>query len=234
MTGPAAFERLVASDFEARGYQTRITGGTSDWGVDIFASKGEEKIAIQAKMYAGARPVNRRQVFELYGAAAYFDCTGSVIATDGVLAGDAAEAAGRLGVLVMQYGVAPTGEAAAAREQTADRSPIDFDAIWERSILPLTGRTLSRADGSTNVILAADWAGVTRVSSGGNAQRIPIETFRWAIERVLEFGVVTREEINSRYEGRASSGIVLILAEVPEFIVGGRPLSVSLRRPVPQ
>lgn len=67
MTGPAAFERAVARDFATRCYETRVTAGTNDWGVDVFATKGDEKIAIQAKMYRGSRDVNRRQVLSCTG-----------------------------------------------------------------------------------------------------------------------------------------------------------------------
>lgn len=61
-------------------------------------------------------------------------------------------------------------------------------------------------------------------------RRIPIESFRWAIETILEYGSVTRQEINEQYAGRASSGIQLVLAEVPYFEVVGRPSTIRLRQ----
>ncbi len=231
MTEPADFERFVAADFRRRGYRTEPRGGTNDWGVDLFATKGRERLAIQAKMYAGARAVNRRQVFELYGAARYFDCTACALATDGALAPDAAEAAAKLGVEVLLYGQwAPETPVAKAQvtHSAPDASQV-FDSIWEQWILPLVGEVLGRADGSTNEIVAVDWSGITRRTSSGNTQFIEIEIFRWAIERIYELGSVTRQEINDRYERRASSGIALILGQVPIFEVGGRPLTISLR-----
>ncbi len=224
LTGPTAFEHQVAAEFERRGYTTEVTGGIHDWGVDVFATKGDEKLAIQAKMYGGGRPVNRRQVFELYGAGAFFRCTGCVLATDGSIREDAAEAADRLGVQILRLG-------SVARHQTTASDPesLDFDTVWEHSVMPLAGRKLMRPDGSSNTVLEVDWSGLARLSSGGNRQFIPIEIFRWAIERVLICGSVTRDEINERYEGRASSGIVLVLSQVPEFDVSGRPLTVRIR-----
>jgi hypothetical protein len=91
--------------------------------------------------------------------------------------------------------------------------------------MPLQGRTLVRADGTANRILAVDWGGVTRITSGGNRARIPIEPFRWALERIRETGAVTRAEINQHFEGRASSGIVLILAQIPVLVVADDTVS---------
>jgi Restriction endonuclease len=224
------FEVAVAATLQAEGYETELTSSTNDWGVDVFATRGDERLAVQAKMYAGARPVNRRQVFELYGVAAYFGCTGAILATDGQLMSDAAAAAAKLGIRVLRPSEIGVGRDTSMPRAKPTAEP-DFTTVWERSVMPLAGRSLTRPDGSSNTILKVDWGGVTRRTSGGNTQRIPIEIFKWAIERVLEVGLVTREEINQRYEGRASSGIVLILAEIPEFVVGGRPLTVCLRKP---
>jgi hypothetical protein len=47
----------------------------------------------------------------------------------------------------------------------------------------------------------------------------------------LDGATVTREEINERYEGRASSGIMLILYSLPMFepVKVGRRQAVQLR-----
>jgi hypothetical protein len=67
--------------------------------------------------------------------------------------------------------------------------------------------------------------GLVRRTSGGALQRIEIEIFRWVIERLLRGDTVLRDEINAQYAGRASSGIVLVLASLPMFEsvkVGGK------------
>ncbi len=225
MSSPREFEEAVARALQAEGYTIRLTGGANDWGVDLFAARGDERLAVQAKMYAGARPVNRRQIFELHGVAAYFDCTGAVLATDGELIPDAAAAASKLRVRVLRLG--PSDQRGARPNSS---SALDFETIWARSVMPLAGRTLTRRSGASNTVVRADWGGVTRVTSTGHTQHIDIEIFRWAIERVLTTGSVTRSEINDQYEHRASSGITLILGQVPEFVVGGRPIAVCLRK----
>lgn len=147
------------------------------------------------------------------------------MATDGELDPDAVDAATKLGIRVVSYDADWT-----ANPDVGRPGVLDFDQIWERSIMPLAGRTLFRSDGSSNQIVEVDWAGVTRISSSGNHQQIDIDIFRWAIERILEVGSVTRKEINARCEKRASSGIVLLLTQIPEFEVRGRPLTIVLRR----
>jgi restriction system protein len=235
--GPRDFEERIAELLQREGYRTELTSYTHDGGVDIFATKGPERLAVQVKMYGGVRPVNLRQILELHGAAALNGCTGAVIATDGVLAPDAEVAATRLGIRTLIPGVAPEGSAQPATKPktaklelgTPSATGLMFDDIWRDSVVPLAGCVLTRSDGSINQIVSVDWGGVLRITSNGRRQKIPIEIFRWVIEQVLSSGSVTRDAINSKHEGRASSGIALILAQVPQFQVGGRPLTIWLR-----
>lgn len=45
------FEKVLAEIYRGKGYDTLITGGTDDGGVDLIAEKGDMRIAIQAKNY---------------------------------------------------------------------------------------------------------------------------------------------------------------------------------------
>jgi HJR/Mrr/RecB family endonuclease len=81
---PDEYEHIVASYFEQKGFLTKVSQYTNDYGVDVFAVKGDTKIAIQAKMFGGStRSINRQMVMELHGAKDYFDCTKAIIATNG-------------------------------------------------------------------------------------------------------------------------------------------------------
>ena len=221
----------MAADYAAQGYDVDLRGGTSDWGIDIIAARRRERLGIQVKMYRGSRPVNRRQVFELYGAARYFDCTSAVMATDGVLDPDAAAAAAKLGIAVWR----PTGPASslvgasgrAAQSSVAAPSLPSFEQLWEARVMPLAGQTLAFDSGQTNRITSVDWGGVHRTTSTGRRNKIPIEPFIWAIQRVRERGYVTRAEINEQFEGRYSSGVTLILAQIPELEL--QPTTTTIR-----
>lgn len=46
------FEKVLAEIYRGNGYDTMITGGTNDGGVDIIAEKGNRRVAIQAKNYS--------------------------------------------------------------------------------------------------------------------------------------------------------------------------------------
>ena len=243
---PHEFEKTVCEFFRTQGYEAETTPYNGDYGVDVFAVKGKEKLAVQAKMYGGSsRMVNRQAMMELYGAAAYFDCTGAVLATDGKIMPDAVEVANKLGIKLL-YVNADNGDgrliAAESSISKSDASSVCrseknsvkdvnhvFDELWQKYIMPLKGKTLSRSNGDTNVICDVNWAGVERITSNGRKQKIKIEIFRYAIHRILENGYIYRDDINQNYAGRASSGVVLILSQIPDFELLSRPSGLKLR-----
>jgi hypothetical protein len=210
---PSQYEAMVAEYFRQKGYQVELTSYTNDYGVDCFASRGNERIAVQAKMYGrGTRSVNRMMVMELCGAMHYFDCTKAMLVTDGNLLPDAWQVAEKLGIEVVSLPALQD----AGWQPTADDRP-SFDNVWQKYIVPLKGRTLERATGKSNTIVSVDWTGVKRITSTGQTQKIKIEIFRATITKLLTEGKVPKEWINDHYPGRASSGICLILSQVPEI-----------------
>lgn len=231
---PREFEEAVAARLRQEGYETELGKGVGDYGVDVFAERDGRRYAVQAKMFGGtSRPVNRQMMMELHGAAAYFGCAGAMLATDGRVLADAAEVARTLGIRIIDMGGAwteqPGPPAAASRGQPGSfAGDLDFDTIWSRYVLPLAGATLIRPDGSSNTIVTVDWSGVERITSNGERGRIKIEIFEWAVNRILQDGCVSRAAINDQYQGRASSGVVLILAQVPLFELRDHPLTLCL------
>lgn len=242
---PYEFEQFVCDHYRQEGYRTQVTSATGDYGVDVFAEKENEKIAVQAKMFGGStRKVNRQTMMELYGAAAYFDCTKAVLATDGIVLADAKEVADKLGIEILS--IKPDRKDPTPQIPSSERSfdslkptnsfnhspqipssKLSFDSLWENYIMPLAGRTLTLSTG-TNRIVKVDWSGVERITSNGKKQKIKIEIFRYAINRLIKSGYISREEINQNYPGRASSGIVMILSQVPCFRLTQSPLGLKL------
>ena len=216
---PKQFEELVCEHFNSKGYDAKTTSYSNDYGVDVFAIKGKEKVAIQAKMYgSGTRKINRQMVMELHGAKDYFDCTKAVIATDGLLLPDALEVAKKLKVEILNIN---SSFALSTKKKTINE--ITFENIWEKHIMPLQGKVLTRNNGETNTILKANWSEIERLTSNGNKGKIKIEIFRQAVNRLLQHGSITRDYINQNYVGRASSGIILILSQVPFFQLTDKP-----------
>ena len=179
---PYEFEQLVCDHYRQKGYRVQTTSASNDYGIDVFAEKKGEKIAVQVKMYGGStRKVNRQTMMELYGAAAYFDCTKAVLATDGEVLADAKEVANKLGIEILF--IQPD------RKNSMSHIPSSkwnlADIVWEKYIMPLAGKTLTRGDGKSNRIVNVDWRGIERITSNGKHQKIEIEIFRSTIDRLL-------------------------------------------------
>ncbi len=220
---PRQFEELVCEHFRNKGYEAKTNSYVGDYGVDVFATKGKEKIAVQAKMYgSGTRKINRQMVMELHGAKDYFDCTKAIIATDGILLADALEVANKLKIEILNIdsSVPLTSKKSLPSDKT-------FDSIWEKYIIPLQGKTLTRDNGETNEIVKVNWSEVERLTSNGNKGKIKVEIFKQAINKLLADGSITRDYINQNYVGRASSGVILILSQVPFFKLTDKPTGLK-------
>lgn len=222
---PEQYEKLVASGFEKKGYKVELTPSTNDYGVDIFLEKNSRKIAVQVKMFGNtSRKVNRRMVMEFYGAKDYFECAEGIIVTNGKILSDAKEVAEKLGIDVQTV---PSKGSISRNDQKLSK----FEEVWQKYILPLKGKTLCRENGETNEIIEVDWGGIVRITSNGNRRSIPIEIFKQTINHIFANGSITRKEINEEYAGRASSGIVLILSQVPIFRLNKKkPMSIELKK----
>ncbi|OYU82648.1 MAG: restriction endonuclease [Flavobacterium sp. BFFFF2] len=220
---PREYEVNVAEFYKSQGYETELTPLSGDYGVDVFAKKGKEKIAIQAKMYGSStRKINRQTIMELHGAKDFFDCTRAILVTDGTLLPDAITVAEKLKIEIVYF------DGISANNPLMFYSyELTFEKIWEDYIIPLQGKVLTRSNGDTNQIKKADWSGIERLTSNGKPGKIKIEIFKQTVNKLLKDGFITRDEINQNYTGRASSGVMLILSQVPFFKISENPLGLK-------
>lgn len=231
---PKEFEIMVAKFFKMQGYDTKLTPYSGDWGIDVIATKGKEKVAVQAKMYGdSARKVSRLAMMQLYGAMAYQDCTRAVMVTNGECMEDALIVAEKLGIEVVYLDKTPQlvdAEKAIEVQTKAESKPtgiMEFNDVWERYIIPLQGKLLK--DGNrTNEILKVDWGGITRRTSKGKIGRMSIEDFRMAYGLLERNGSAERSEIN-QVVNRCSSGIVLVFLQVPFIGVRKNPITLYVK-----
>lgn len=231
---PKEFEIMVAKFFKMQGYDTKLTPYSGDWGIDVIATKGKEKVAVQAKMYGdSARKVSRLAMMQLYGAMAYQDCTRAVMVTNGECMEDALIVAEKLGIEVVYLDKTPQlvdAEKAIEVQTKAESKPtgiMEFNDVWERYIIPLQGKLLK--DGNrTNEILKVDWGGITRRTSKGKIGRMSIEDFRMAYGLLERNGTAERSEIN-QVVNRCSSGIVLVFLQVPFIGVRKNPITLYVK-----
>lgn len=223
---PRQYEELVCAHFRNQGYKAEITTYSNDYGIDVFAIKGKEKIAVQAKMFGHTtRKINRQMVMELHGAKDYFDCTKAIIVTNGIFLSDALEVAKKLKIEVLNIDASTT----LTIKKTISKDNT-FENIWEKYIIPLQGRILTRNSGETNEIVKVNWSEVERLTSNGNKGKIKIEIFKHAINKLLTDGSITRDYINQNYVGRASSGVILILSQVPFFQFTDKPTGLKYEK----
>lgn len=102
---------------------------------------------------------------------------------------------------------------------------LNFETIWRNHIMPLAGQTLQSSRGP-NKILAVSDAGVRRTTSSGKVGTIPIKVFRDVVERLLKGEVVSRQDVDDAFPERVSSGVCLVLSQVPFFAYEGRPAAL--------
>ena len=88
------------------------------------------------------------------------------------------------------------------------------DTIYNKCILNLKGKTLTNTQG-TNKIIEVNQDEVKRITINNKVNRIKSQTIKEALRIVIEKKSVTRTEIEDTFHLRNSSGIVLILAEIP-------------------
>jgi hypothetical protein len=212
---PEQYEHHVAAVLRSEGWQTTVTRRSRDMGVDVVAERTGQRMAVQVKLYgASSTKVNAEHVMCLHGAAAYADCDRAMLATDGTLSSEAMAVAEKLGIEVRRV---PAIDDPSGGFVSSSADGLSFDRIWERYVEPLAGRELIRSAGKTMQILEVDGSGIRRVTTGGTTQRIAIGTFRWVIDRLLAGEIVTRQEIHDRNARQVSSGVMLILSNVPLF-----------------
>ena len=232
---PREFEQRVSDYYKKQGYETIITPYSGDWGIDVIPSKGKEKLAIQAKMYGGtSRKITRQSMMQLYGAMTYKDCTRAVMVTNGECLPDAIDVAVKLDIEIIYLKENSTQELkelnskSMIEKETTAKGLMAFDEMWETYIMPLKGKTLMNGN-MENKIIDVDWGGIVRITSKGKRSKIEIEDLKMAYSLLEREGIVERIRIN-QYVKRCSSGITLLLSQVPFIGVKKNPIQLYIKK----
>jgi hypothetical protein len=90
------FEQHVADTYRRMGYVTEMTPGSGDQGVDVIASRGRERIAIQCKQWADS--VGNEAVQQVHTGMAYYRCDAGVVVTTSRFTASAIDLASRVDV----------------------------------------------------------------------------------------------------------------------------------------
>jgi restriction endonuclease Mrr len=135
---PEQLEQYIADLFDTKGYETKITPKSYDFGVDVIATNSDEKIAIQVKMYE-TRPVNYKDIMYLYAGKEYYDCDKGLLITTCSCDPLAIKVADKLGIEIQENFVAKKIQAP-NKTKTVSTSDTDFEEVWQKFIKPLQGQ----------------------------------------------------------------------------------------------
>lgn len=155
------------------GYEVDVTLAIGDWGVDVFFSKGGEKIAVQEKNYETCRTkTSRKDIMELHGAKDYFDCQRAIVVYNGRLAPDAEMVAKKLGIecVFLEYD---------CKSDAYDyNSVLNFDACWAKYVKPLVGVEIETLGGVKYQILDVTHSKINFLSSTGKQNNVKVDVFK--------------------------------------------------------
>jgi restriction system protein len=88
---PQAFEAFVAHLLNAQGFQTELTKATGDFGVDVVATDGNRRIAVQVKRYTTA--VSAKALAEVLVGMPHYRCNECMVVTNSTFTRPAVQAA---------------------------------------------------------------------------------------------------------------------------------------------
>jgi len=86
---PEEFEHLVGAVFDDMGYETAVTQKASDGGVDVWAQRNGERVAIQVKQFSDGNSVGRPTLQKISSTIAKGDAHSAVVVTSGEFANTA-------------------------------------------------------------------------------------------------------------------------------------------------
>jgi restriction system protein len=98
----AEFEFLVAQFFEAKGYAVEMVGRSGDFGVDLIATKGPEKLAVQVKRHNAN--IGPSAIQQAYAGGSHWRCNAFAVATSSYFTDAARTMAKSLGVRLYERG----------------------------------------------------------------------------------------------------------------------------------
>lgn len=94
------YEYLVADYLKAKGYsRVKVTQSSGDYGIDVLASKGNIRYAVQCKYYSN--PVGIKAVQEAVAGMAHYGCNGAMVVTNSTFTEAAQTLAKENGVLLI-------------------------------------------------------------------------------------------------------------------------------------
>ena len=211
------FELNVGDYFSELGYDVDVTRATADWGVDVFIQKEGKKGAVQVKNYGNCRTrISRKDIMELHGAMAFFDCDFAILVYNGAMNEDAVKVANKLDIQCIymnQVIILPS----ALTETTINIE--SFEDCWHNYIVPLNGQYISTKSKKSYRICDVLADKIIYENTSGKSQPVKIDVFKWTFNRILSTGLVHGKSIRDEFHTTHSSLVVALFAHIPYFEV---------------
>ena len=220
------FELFAGKILADRGFTNiDVTRAVADWGADVFCEKEGKKFAGQVKMYGTSKTkISRKDVMELYGVMAYFDCQGAFFIYNGKRNEEAIQAASKLGIEWIEVNLLEMDE---PLEEALESPWLDIDYVWNNHIKLLEGKELTDTLGNVSKIISVDDACIVKESSTGKRSRVKKDLFKWILGRIAHSGFAEAIDIRNEFHSQASSFVTLVFKELPGFKVTYRPRRIE-------
>ena len=204
-----------------------VTRSVADWGADVFCEKDGKKYVGQVKMYGTSKTkISRKDVMELYGVMAYFDCSKAFFIYSGKVHPDALKVAKKLGIEWIYVDHLSMDTPVTINEKDSQVLSIDF--IWENYIKNMIGKNLANTQGYISTIVDVDDAKIIKVSHNGHRSNVKKDWFKWILERIRHYGYAEAIDLRNEFHCQASSFVTLIFKEIPFFEVSYNPRTIRL------
>ena len=218
------FEFLAGEYLKQGGYDTEVTPGVADWGVDVFAEKDGKRYAVQAKMYGDCKTkITRSMMMELFGVTHYFDCQGAMLIYNGGIMDDAVEVVNKLGIQLIYLDQHQLEQL--LPEADANVPDDVFDRIWDEIQL-LEGQTIHKSLDTFYHILKVTDGDITYTNKGGKYHRESADLFRRVIARIISHGCVEQCQLRGEFGTYASAFITTVLGQVSILKVTRNPYTI--------
>lgn len=218
------FEFLAGEYLKQGGYDTEVTPGVADWGVDVFAEKDGKRYAVQAKMYGDCKTkITRSMMMELFGVMHYFDCQGAMLIYNGGIMDDAVKVADKLGIQLIYLDQHQLEQL--LPEADANVPDDVFDKIWDE-IHQLEGQTIHKSPDTFYHILKVTDGDITYTNKGGKYHRESADLFRRVIARIISHGCVEQCQLRGEFGTYASAFITTVLGQVSILKVTRNPYTI--------
>lgn len=221
-----SFELYSAKVLEEMGYTNiDVTRGVADWGADVFCEKNGSRYVGQVKMYGTSKTkISRKDVMELYGVMAYFDCAGAFFLYSGNRTKEAIQVAEKLGI--MWYEVNHM-DMDMELEYDSIPSEITIDYVWDKFIRPLAGQSFVNTQGFENKVIEVTDAYILKESSNGIRTKVKKDLFKWIIDRIRHYGIAEAIDLRNEFHSQSSSFVTLVFAQIPLFKVTYNPRRIE-------